>query len=58
MMKIVMKSIMMHKHAIIAIPVMKLKGFTICKVDTGCADRSSASTLIFLLPSCILQPEN
>jgi hypothetical protein len=45
-----------HKTAIIAKPVMKLKGLINCKVDTGWADSSRACTSIRLLSSCILQP--
>lgn len=56
MIKIVMKSMITHRQARTATPVIKLNGFTICSVDTGWAERSSAPILIFLLPSWKLQP--
>lgn len=56
MTKIVMNRMITQRQASTATPVMKLKGFTICQVDTGCAERSNAPTFIFLLPSWKLQP--
>lgn len=57
MTKIVMKRMITQRQARTATPVIKLKGFTICQVDTGCAESRSASTSIFLLPSCKLHSE-